>query len=163
MGITMPLDEQILQQITIQVCQTMLGFDLFLIDNDADSTQQLVSSVEIHGHEHSIVKVFGHEDLVARFAQVMFSMNHGDLTKDEVYDAFREIANMIGGNVKGIMFEDSRLTLPTCQEAHNALNELPDDCVRTTLLCCGYPLTVVFQPLTPDAEPHQLVSGVSVP
>lgn len=151
----MNIDEQNLQQITIDVCQSMLGLELKPIRSDIDIAQQLVASVEISGARHTAVEVFAHDDLMAAIAEAMFCSDRASLSEEEIRDAFGEIANMIGGNVKGVFGSDDELSLslPTVGKAHDTLNRLPSDCVRTTFECCGHPLSIVLRDVAPQPQP----------
>ncbi len=139
----MRIDEQTLQQITIDVCQSMLGLELNPLLPLADTAHQLVASVEIRGGDLTVVEVFAHDDLMARIAEVMFSSERGSLSEVEIRDAFGEIANMIGGNIKGSFGEDADLSLPVIGQAHTSTDPVAQGILRTTFECCGYPLTIV--------------------
>jgi len=160
----MNLDEQQLQQITIDVCESMLGLTLSPIDSEIDTAQQLVASVEIRGERNAAVQVFAHEHLMAAIAEAMFCSDRGSLSEAEIHDAFGEIANMIGGNVKGAFGceGDLSLTLPTIGEAHDWLDQLPHVGLRTTFECCGHPLTIVLREIAPPAPPLQSVEPAAV-
>ena len=148
----MQFDEQNLQQITMDVCQSMLGLDLFPVSPDIDTARQLVASVEIRGVQHTVVEVFAHEHLMASIAEVMFSSDRGSLSEDDVRDAFCEIANMIGGNVKGCFGEEASLSLPIFGSANDWLEKLPHGSLRTTFECCGHPLTIVLRDVVANPE-----------
>ena len=145
----MQLDESQLQMIAIDICQTMLGLELLPVNPDVDSTRQLVASVEIRGGRNTVVEVFASDELMARIAEVMFQSEHGSLSEGEVRDAFGEIANMIGGNVKGIYGEEADLSLPFVGQADNWQFRLPDGCLRTTFECCGSLLSIVLREVEP--------------
>ncbi len=148
----MQLEEEHLQQITIDVCQSMLGMELNPISPDIDTTNQLVAAVEIHGTRHSIVEIFAHINLMPSLAEVMFASNPGSLSEAEIRDAFCEIANMIGGNVKGWYGEESNLSRPSFDRADDWRNHLPQGSLYTTFECCGYPLSVVLRDLICHSE-----------
>jgi chemotaxis protein CheX len=148
----MQFEEEMLQQITIDVCQSMLGLELIPLNPPIDTARQLVASVEIRGTRHSIVEVFGHDHLMASIAEAMFASDRGSLSEDEIRDAFCEIANMIGGNVKGTYGEEADLTLPVIGSANDSLEQLPDGSLRTTFECCGYPLTIVLREVQSKPE-----------
>lgn len=158
----MPIDEQSLQQIAIDVCHTMLGFELTPTRPGKDTARLLVASVEIRGGRNAVVNVFAHEQLLAAFAEAMFCVERASLSEEEIRDAFGEIANMIGGNVKGAFHseDDLSLTLPTVREAKDLLDRLPHHSVRTTFDCCGHPLTIVLREITPTAQPVELAAVV---
>lgn len=146
----MLIDESSLQQITMDVCQSMLGLELVPIVPCLEPARQLVASVEIRGGVLSVVEVFAHENLMTRIAEVMFDSEGSSLSEAEIRDAFGEIANMIGGNVKGSFGEEAALSLPVIGEAHDWLSSLPHGCLRTTFECCGYPLTIVVREVQPE-------------
>lgn len=150
----MQIDEPNLQQITVDVCQTMLGLELNPISPDIDTARQLVASVEIRGGKHAVVEVFAHDHLMAAIAEVMFSSDRGSLSEDEIRDAFCEIANMIGGNVKGAFgsADELSLSLPTIGEANDSLDRLSHESLRTTFECCGHPLTIVLREIAPKTQ-----------
>jgi len=154
----MEIDEQTLQQITIDVCQTMLGLELNPISPDVGTTHQLVASVEIHGAQHAVVEVFAHGDLMAAIAEAMFCSERGDLSENEIRDAFGEIANMIGGNVKGCFGNESSLSLPVIGNAYDALKTLGNGSLRTTFQCCGHPLTIVLREFVSAVEIDELMT-----
>ena len=139
------IDEQNLQQITIDVCQSMLGLELNPISPEIDTARQLVASVEIRGGRHAVVEVFAHDQLMAAIAEVMFCSERGSLSQEEIRDAFGEIANMIGGNVKEVFGEEADLSLPVVGKANDWLDHLPHGSLRTTFECCGHPLTIVLR------------------
>lgn len=148
----MQIGEQEIRQITIDVCQSMLGLELNPIAFKSDSARQLVASVEIRGHHHTVVEVFAHDDLMTAIAEVMFCADCGSLSGEEIRDAFCEIANMIGGNIKGSLAEEADLSLPVIGQAPDWLNDLPNGSLMTTFECCGHPLTVVVREVTPHSE-----------
>ena len=148
----MAFNESMLQRITAHVCQSMLGLELTSIGPTSGSANQLVAAVEIRGVRRMIVEVFAHNQLMASIAEVMFASDRGTLTEDEIHDAFCEIANMIGGNVKGRYGEEADLSLPSFGVAYDNLENLPDDSIRTTFECCGYPLTIVLREVLKTPE-----------
>ncbi len=149
----MQFDEQMLQQITIDVCQSMLGLELLPMSPGNDMAHQLVASVEIRGTRHTIVEVFADDQLMASIAEVMFASDRGSLSEEEIRDAFCEIANMIGGNVKGTYGEEANLSLPVFGSAQDWIETLPQGSLRTTFKCCGHPLTIILREVAaPSAE-----------
>jgi len=153
----MQIDEQTLQQITIDVCQTMLGLELNPIYPEIDTTHQLVASIEIHGARHAVVEVLAHHDLMAAIAEAMFCSERGGLSAEEIRDAFGEIANMIGGNVKGSFGDESSLSLPVIGNAYDGLETLANGSIRTTFECCGHPLTIVLREFVSAVEIDELM------
>ena len=157
----MQVDVEMLQQITIGVCQSMLGLELTPVDDVISTADQLVASVEIRGQRHCVIEVFAHSHLMASIAETMFSSDRGSLSEEEIRDAFCEIANMIGGNVKGAFGDDSaNLSLPMFGAADNGSEQLPQGSVCTTFDCCGHPLTIALRDVVPKLELPCEIAGV---
>jgi hypothetical protein len=77
------------------------------------------------------------------------------LEHEDVADAFGEIANVVGGNVKAALPGPSVLGLPEVGEAPPVRN--PADVCRVDVLWRGRPLTISVQgilPPLPVAQPH---------
>jgi len=148
----MQLEEQSLKQITIDVCQSMLGLELNSIVPDMDATRQLVAMVEIRGCRHTVVEVFAGDRLMEAIAEAMFCSDRGSLSEEEIRDAFCEIANMIGGNVKGSFGEEAALSLPVIGQANDWPSDLPSGSLLTAFECCGHPLTIVVREVASESE-----------
>ena len=148
----MQIGEQDLQRITLDVCQSMLGLELNPIAFDSDSARQLVASVEIRGDRRTVVEVFAHDHLMTAIAEVMFCSERGSLSEEEIRDAFCEIANIIGGNIKGSLAEEANLSLPVIGKAYDLMNDLPHGSLRTTFECCAHPLTIVVREVPLDSH-----------
>ena len=70
----MHIDEQTLQQITIDVCQAMLGLDLIPIPPKSNPTDQFIASVKITSRLNTfIVDVLGQDQLMGTIAEAMFA------------------------------------------------------------------------------------------
>ncbi|TFV53858.1 chemotaxis protein CheX [Geodermatophilus sp. DF01-2] len=82
------------------------------------------------------------------------------LDHEDVADAYGEIANVVGGNVKAALPGPSQLSLPAVGVAPAVRN--PDDVCRVEVLWRGQPLVVSVQgalpplphPLSPHENPH---------
>lgn len=88
-----------------------LGLESFEVFDDV--TVGTTSSVTIGGAWNGAVLVELPESVDRRLAGAMFMMEPDDLGDDELVDAIGELANMVGGGVKGMLPEPSRLSLPT--------------------------------------------------
>jgi len=154
----MRIDEQCLQQITMDVCTSMLGLELKPVPVDRNTEQQMVASVEIHGERRTVVEVFANDFLIANIAGAMYCSDHGNLSESDIRDAFCEIANMIGGNIKGSFGEEADLTLPKMGQPQDWSDELLDDSLHTTFECFDHPLSIVVREM---AMQHQLSAAVA--
>jgi len=79
--------------------------------NDAEITGS--ASVSISGNWDGVVRLDFTTSLPGELAAAMFMMEPADVTDDEVADAVGELANMLGGNLKSLFPEHSRLSLPS--------------------------------------------------
>ena len=79
--------------------------------DDADITGS--ASVSITGNWDGVVRLDFTTGLSEELAAAMFMMEPADVTEDEVADAVGELANMLGGNLKSLLPEHSRLSLPS--------------------------------------------------
>ena len=144
-----------LQQIVVDVCQTMLGFKL--CDNDpVDSIPELSAAVEFHGAHGMVLEVFANLNLATRFASTMFSTEPHNLNREDICDALGEVANMIGGNLRGFLGEEVDLSLPTVGESSATTWKRMSADVVMTFLCDGLPLMVVLRDPTSEYSASEL-------
>ena len=71
------------------------------------------ASVSISGSWDGIVRLDFAAGLPGELAAAMFMMEPADVSEDEIADAVGELANMLGGNLKSLLPEHSRLSLPS--------------------------------------------------
>ena len=72
----------------------------------------LTTSVSISGGWNGSVSLTLPEPLAVHAAAAMFGMGPDEVATDEVNDAVGELANIIGGNIKGLIEEPCTLSLP---------------------------------------------------
>ena len=109
----MTIDESTLSSVVVNVCNGMLGLSVAPAVGPAQFDEQaLVAAVRITGEWNSLVQIEGSANLARTVGAAMFAQAEDSLTEDEVFDAFGEIANMVGGNVKGIVEKESTLSIP---------------------------------------------------
>ena len=77
--------------------------------------QGVAATISIDGAWKATLEVTLSEPLARRFAAAMLSDDPGALELDDITDAIGELANIVGGNVKGLLDDelDPRLSLPT--------------------------------------------------
>lgn len=137
-------ENQQLAQVTHDFFDTMLGFKLTNDENTAQnrdlfSDSSWGASIRISGEWSAEVNVMMTDKLAERIACEMFSMDPAALVEEELLDAVGEVANIIGGNTKGVVNMDSSLSLP-CVGKFDQLPGSPDYCV--TFDCEGENLWV---------------------
>ena len=99
-----------LSQITSEVCESMLALSLSPTSGEEEYTPALVASVNITGAWNAVVEVAVCNSSANTIAETMFACD--EPSDEEVIDAVGEIANMIGGNIKGLVGTDCNLSIP---------------------------------------------------
>jgi chemotaxis protein CheX len=113
----MTVNEELLRNLTTDVCTSMLELDLTPQDDYSPAGEPyLVAMVRILGEQLMGVEVAVPHGLAQHIAAVMFATTAQDVAEDEVLDAIGEVANMIGGGVKGLFAGESQLSLPCVGE-----------------------------------------------
>lgn len=100
------------------VWQSVLGLELQRA-SDTDGKigdTAMTSCVQIMGDWEGAVTVVCAPSLATKLACAMFQMEADEISEDEIRDAMGEIANMTGGNVKGMAPGTNTLALPTVTE-----------------------------------------------
>lgn len=88
------------------------------------------SSVSVSGGWNGSIALAFPAHLAAAVAGAMFGMGPDEVTDEEVGDAIGELANIIGGNIKGMVDEPCQLSLPVVAFGGNLRVRTPG----TTLL-----------------------------
>lgn len=108
-------------QITGDVWDSFLGLPLRIGETDrVGAEHEAHASVHISGTWNGSVTLSCSRELVRRAAGAMFQADPDELDDAEIRDAFGELANMVGGQVKSLLPEPSQLSLPAVSygEAH---------------------------------------------
>lgn len=79
---------------------------------DQDYAGRLVGWVSISGDWTGHLSVVCSEDAACAIATDMFQLDAGEVSTSEIADALGEIANMVGGSVKGMVGASVALSLP---------------------------------------------------
>jgi hypothetical protein len=146
--ILMVFDAEILQDVTVNVCQAVLGLPLESVAESAvpdDLSTTLMASVRIQGDWHGELRVVCGAPLARLLAGTMFGCHGGDLTAMETTDAVGEIANIIGGNLKGALGLECTLSLPYVRENLSFPTPWQESSPKrsASFLCGGHRLTVL--------------------
>ena len=102
------------------------------------------SCVQITGAWEGAVTVHCSEGLAELLTAAMFMVDPGDTSPEEVADALGELANMIGGNVKALLPEPCRISLPAVADGMDYRLSVPGarPVSAVTWTCQGEPLMV---------------------
>jgi chemotaxis protein CheX len=105
-------ESQHLQDITESVWVQFLGLALELVPNAVPLPAECASAIGISGAWNGHVAVGCSRALARQAAARMFHHPEAGLSDAEWQDALKEIANIIGGNIKALLPSPSRLELP---------------------------------------------------
>lgn len=102
------------RQMVDDLFSSMFDTTVELIDTPFDATDpdSYQAAIRINGDWKAELRVIASRPLAESIAQSMFATEVSDLSEDEIFDALGEIANVIGGNVKGIVDQECNLSLP---------------------------------------------------
>ncbi len=100
--------------------------------------------VQITGPWEGTVAIHCGADTARRAAGIMFGLSPEETGLSDVQDAMGELANMVGGNLKGLMPEGCQLSLPTVVEGSDFTLRVPGSrpVTRTAFSCDGRPMLV---------------------
>ncbi len=120
---------------------TVFGLSVDRVDREPEC-DGITSWVRISGAWEGMVAVRFSPGLAAVATEALIGFGPGQATQDDVDDVLRELADMIGGNVKALLPEPSKLSLPTVGAAEvghheRLLSEL-------AFACEGEPLAVAL-------------------
>ena len=104
-----------LGQITHDVCESMLGLQLAQT-SEFPCEPAMVASIQISGSWNAAIEVAVCDSAANSIANAMFDSD--DVDSKEIADAVSEVANMIGGNIKGIAGGDCELSLPSIGQSN---------------------------------------------
>jgi chemotaxis protein CheX len=103
-----------LAQVVGSVFETMMG----LVANECgshwfDGEHRLTAAVHLAGDWNGAILVECNRAQACQFASRFLSMDPPEIVDDVVRDVLGELANMIGGNLKCIITQGIRLSMPT--------------------------------------------------
>lgn len=105
-----------LQQITLDVWETFLGIRPEEVPPTPLGPGTLAARVRIMGAWEGTVVLRMPPALARQVGETMFDKAAGTLSDEELRDAVGEIGNMVAGNLKGLLADEARLSLPTVAE-----------------------------------------------
>ncbi|QGG94759.1 chemotaxis protein CheX [Actinomarinicola tropica] len=111
----MNIDSDGVHQIVEEIWQSMLGLDIEPADLPVDDGgREICAAVQITGGWQGAFIIECPEASAVAFTSAMLGYEEGEEPSEgEVHDVVGELANMAGGNLKAIVGEESRLSLPT--------------------------------------------------
>jgi chemotaxis protein CheX len=110
----LPFAPEDVSTLTHEVGSAVLGMALVAVDDPApDAEPGPTACVTITGGWEGSVVLRVSEQLAAEVAATMFDLPADEIGADETADALGELANIVGGGIKGLIAGTSQLSLPT--------------------------------------------------
>ena len=153
--ITELIDEPTVESIAGEAWVTLVGEDEVLVPLPGDLPADALSSwVDVVGPwTGSVVLTTGRETAADLTRALLGEAAPAELEDEDVIDAFGEIANVVGGNVKAALPGPSALSLPDVGTAPAVRN--PADVCRVDVLWRGRPVSISVQGALPALPvPH---------
>lgn len=104
------IDEQTLQGIIEFVWSTLLAEELSARE-PAPIDDAVYAAISIGGQWTATLEVRVSQQLARRFAAQLLDLDAAELLEEDVDDALGELANVVGGNVKGLLDDGGAATL----------------------------------------------------
>lgn len=153
--------------LTQQVSDSVLGMSAEpLPDTSVPHHSEVIASVQISGEWQGAVVVTCARHVAEAITEAMFAMDPGTTSQEELDDAMGEMANMIGGNIKGLVPGPSQLSLPTVVEGKDISATIPGSALAVEALFVLDSGTLGVQVLKTDeahlhTHPHSASAGLS--
>ncbi len=149
--------EQDIAQIAQSIWETLFSFPLDLAPAGvglAGDAQVMTGCIQIDGAWNGAVMLQCPQSLAERLSAELFRPE-GACTPEEVHDTVGELTNMLAGNIKALLPEPSRISLPTVAHgADYALRVLGTHVEATaTFLSLEQPLVISVLRRTADGDP----------
>jgi hypothetical protein len=152
--ITELIDEATVQSIAEDAWTALVGEDEYLVPIPGELPADVVSSwVDVVGPwTGTVVLTTGRETAAGLTRALLGDHTPDELEYEDIADAFGEIANVVGGNVKAALPGPSALSLPDVGAAPAVRN--PADLCRIDVLWRGEPLSISVQGALPALPVH---------
>ena len=143
------IDEATIESIAGEAWIALVGEDEVLVPVPGDLPEDTLSAwVDVVGPwTGSVVLTTGRQTAAELTRALLAEAAPELLDHEDVADAFGEIANVVGGNVKAALPGPSGLSLPQVGEAPGVRN--PGDHVRVDVLWRGQPVAISVQGALP--------------
>ncbi len=148
------IDEATVEAIAGEAWVALVGEDEVLVPVPGDLPAETLSAwVDVVGPWTGSVVLTTGRQTAADLCRALLAEHAPELLEHEdVADAFGEIANVVGGNVKAALPGPSALGLPEVGDGPAVRN--PQDVVRIDVLWRGQPLSISVQGALPALPAH---------
>ena len=126
--------EQEIKQLTASVWESILQLPIEPAETALPSgTRTFSASVQITGVWTGTVLLSCGAAMAAQAAGIMLNVEPADAALADIQDAMGELVNMIGGNIKALLPETCRLSLPTVVEGSDYSVRVPGSTLVTNV------------------------------
>jgi CheY-specific phosphatase CheX len=108
----MLVNTKILQYVASDVLSGMLGIEFKTDANTNPALSELSAEVNVTGDWNAQIVVSTTNTGATQIAHCFFGNSAETLTREDLSDALGEVANMIGGNIKGLCWGETVLSIP---------------------------------------------------
>ena len=142
------VDEELIRELTRVVWSTVVGMDAEERLTIPPGAEEITTSVDITGAWVGTVSLSFSRVLGRRLAAAMLECPESETTPALVQDVVSELANVIGGNVKGVLPGPCKLSLPRLEtpSAASATDQ------KVWFDCGGQPFSVTVRPRSLEAR-----------
>lgn len=143
----MSLDETQLRELIEAIWSTSVNLEPeFDAPAPAAADGRIAACVTISGAWNGAVVLETDVAGATRFAASMMDMDEKDLAEEDVRDAFGEIVNVLGGNVKAMLPQPCTLSLPSVARGSDTVLEVRGghQSARTAFGCDGHGVAVTI-------------------
>lgn len=112
------IDDEFVSELTRMVWNTVLGLEVWQKPNPTagpEDQETVTTFVDISGAWEGSIALSFSGAFGRRMAATMLACSEAEATPTSVKDALGELANVLGGNVKGILPGPCKLSLPKVQ------------------------------------------------
>lgn len=113
----MNINESDLESLTRDIWTTMVGLDLVDAVMAGSPDPGISSQIEIQGDTKVALRIDCSTELARKVAACLFDIPEEELETELVLDAMSEMANILGGNIKGLWPGAIKLSLPLSWES----------------------------------------------
>jgi len=145
----MPLDDDYIKELTLTVWSTLFGLEASEATPAGSDLEEIRTSVDITGAWEGTISLAFSRSLGRQLTAVMLACKESEATPDLIRDAVGELANVLGGNVKGMLPGPCALSLPRV-EAGPSSDEDQTSAQRLWFDCAGQPFSVTVRSRAPQ-------------
>jgi CheY-specific phosphatase CheX len=128
---------EVVAELVSMAWSTFVGSELAQIDDMVAMEHAMCSSISIHGPWSATLLLFCDAQVAFASTASVLGMEPGEVEKADVLDIMGELANIIGGNLKGAVSDDNvawKLSLPVVSDG---MQTVPGSKLTTELAFIG--------------------------